>query len=78
MGWEKLQNGELLAAAGAHFDVVLTVDRNLQYQQNPRTLPIAVLVMVAKSNKLADLKALIPAVEKALATLQPRTIVEVS
>ena len=78
MGWEELGNGKLLAAAAGHFDVVLTVDRNLQYQQNPASLPIAVVVLVAKSNRLAELAPLVPAVEKALTSLKPRTIGEVS
>jgi predicted nuclease of predicted toxin-antitoxin system len=77
MGWQNLQNGKLLAAAADHFDVLLTVDRNLQYQQNPATLPIAVLVLVAESNKLAALASLVPAAKQTLAALQPRTIVEV-
>jgi len=78
MGWDGLQNGKLLAAAGTQFDVVMTVDQNLQYQQNPGTLPIAVVVLVGKSNKLSDLVPLIPAVEKALTVIKARTIVEVS
>ncbi len=77
MGWQNLQNGKLLAAAANHFEVMLTVDRNLQYQQNLATLPIAVLVLVAESNKLAVLAPLIPATEQKLAALIPRTIVEV-
>jgi predicted nuclease of predicted toxin-antitoxin system len=78
MGWDELRNGKLLIAAAEHFDVMLTVDRNLQYQQNPATLPIAVVVLVAKSNRLAELIPLVPAVERTLDGLKPRTIVEVS
>jgi hypothetical protein len=77
MGWQNLKNGKLLAAAADHFDVLLTVDRNLRYQQNPVALPLAVLVLVAKSNKLAALAPLIPATEQTLAAMTPRTIVEV-
>ena len=77
MGWDGLQNGKLLAAAADQFDVLLTVERNLRYQQNPASLPIAVIVLVAKSNRLADLVPLIPTAELILAALKPRTIVEV-
>ena len=45
-GWSDLQNGKLLAIAALHFDVMITVDQNLRHQQNPATLPIAVIVSV--------------------------------
>jgi len=77
MGWERLRNGKLLAEAAKHFDVVLTVDQNLKHQQNPAMLPVAVVVMIARSNKLVDLLPLVPAVEDVLRNLIPRTLVEV-
>ena len=60
MGWAAIKNGELLALASDRFDVFVTVDRNLAFQQNPGTLPIAVIVLQAKSNRLADLRPLVP------------------
>lgn len=79
MGWETLRNGDLLAAAAAaHFDVMLTVDRNLKHEQNLAALPLAVVVLVARSNRLADLVPLVPDVERALAVLVPKTLVEVT
>ena len=78
MGWLGKQNGELLTLlAGAAFDVLLTTDQNLRHQQNSASLPVAVLVMVAVSNRLPDLLPLIPAIEIELANLQPGQIVEV-
>ena len=59
MGWTAIKNGELLALASAQFDVFVTVDRNLAFQQNLDTLPIAVVVMQAKSNRLAELRRLV-------------------
>jgi hypothetical protein len=47
LGWSGLKNGELLARAAPLFDVFLTADQNLEYQQNLDTLPIAVVVLVA-------------------------------
>lgn len=76
-GWNDLQNGKLRAIAALHFDVMITVDRNLRHQQNPATLPIAVIVLVGKSNRLADLEPLAPAILAALETLQARTVVEI-
>lgn len=78
MGWERLTNGALLAAASSEFDVLITADQNLAYQQNPGTLPIAVLVLLAKSSKLADLLPLAPAIESALKNLRPNAITEVA
>ena len=52
MGWAGIRNGRLLALAAADFDVMITVDRNIEHQQNPATLPVAVLVLVAPSNAI--------------------------
>ena len=78
MGWEQLQNGKLLAHAASQFDVLLTVDRNIKSQQNLSTLPIAVVILLVKSNRWADLILCVPEIESALKTLTPRTLVEVS
>jgi hypothetical protein len=66
MGWQKLRNGDLLAAAAGLFDAMLTTDRNLKHQQNLATLPLAVIVLVARTNRLADLLPLVPRVEQGL------------
>ena len=60
MGWAAIKNGELLALASERFDVFVTVDRNLSYQQNVQALPIAIVVLHAKANRLADLLPLVP------------------
>lgn len=60
MGWSTIKNGELLALAAQAFDVFVTVDRNLSFQQNLPAFSIAVVVLRAPSNRLADLKLLIP------------------
>lgn len=77
MGWSALKNGELLRRAVDEFDVFLTADQNLQYQQNVKALPIAVAVLVAKSNRIQSLKPLVPALLSALAALEPRTLFRV-
>ena len=68
MGWAGVKNGELLALAEAEFDVFITVDRNLSFQQNLPQFNIAVIVLQAPSNRLADLKPLAPEVLAILAT----------
>ena len=73
MGWAGVKNGKLLALAANEFDAFLTVDKNLPYQQNPVTLPIAVIVLDAVSNELPALLPLVPALELALLSLVPKT-----
>jgi hypothetical protein len=68
MGWTTITNGELLALASQHFDVFVTVDRNLSFQQRLVAFTIAVVVIRAKSNRLADLRALVPGLLAAIAS----------
>jgi hypothetical protein len=69
MGWSGIVNGKLLQRASAEFDCFLTVDRNLQFQQNLSVLPVAVVVIHATSNRLAALLPLMPAVRAVLDNL---------
>jgi predicted nuclease of predicted toxin-antitoxin system len=73
-GWSGLTNGELLERAADPFDVLLTADRNLQYQQNLNRLPVAVVVLTARTNRIEDLRPLTPRVLEVLSSLQPRTL----
>lgn len=59
MGWSTITNGELLALAAKELDVV-TVDRNLSFQQNFPAFDVAVIVLRAGSNRLAELRTLVP------------------
>jgi hypothetical protein len=73
MGWSGVKNGKLLALAAEEFDAFVTVDKNLPYQQNLTTLPVAVVVLDAVSNELPALLLLLPSLEQALLSLKPRT-----
>jgi predicted nuclease of predicted toxin-antitoxin system len=76
MRWKGIGNGQLLALAAAEgFDIVVTTDAGLEYQQNRNTLPCSVVVLSAKSNKIDDLRPLVPALLSALDGLPPRTLV---
>lgn len=75
MGWVTIKNGELLALVSKQFDVFVTVDRNLAFQQNTRSLTIAVVVLHAKTNRLADIKPLVPALLSAISAAKPGVIV---
>ncbi len=77
MGWSGVQNGKLLALAAHDFDALITVDKNLPYQQNLTSLPVAVIVLDAVSNELPALLPLVPALERALSSLKPRAYIRV-
>ena len=70
MGWAGLKNGELLKKAQGQFDLFLTTDRNLSTQQNLTQYNIAIVVLCAKTNRLQDLKAILPKGLKQLNSLQ--------
>lgn len=77
-GWSSLANGELLrAAAGAGFEAFVTVDQSIPFQQNVAVLPLAVVVLVARSNRFDDLEPLIPATLEALPKLRPGDVVRI-
>ncbi len=69
MGWAGIKNGQLLALAQKVFDIFITVDRSLSFQQNLPQFDIAVVVLYAPSNRLTDLKPLVPQVLAILSTL---------
>src|SRR5690349_5916199 len=79
MGWAGKKNGELLALMAADgFEVLLTVDQNLRHQQNLAAAGVAVLVLMAATNRLPDLLPLLPSALAALGVMKPGDVVEVS
>ena len=77
-GWDKLSNGKLLAAATkSGFVVFLTVDQNLPFQQNLGDVTIAIVVMRAVTNDVAELSKLVPLVMASLESIKPGEIVRV-
>lgn len=74
MGWSTVKNGELLALAANEFDVFITVDRNLSFQQSIPTFAIAVIVLRAKTNRRSDLQPLIPELLASIPTAKPGAV----
>ena len=70
-GWAGLTNGELLGRAQHHFDAVITVDRHVPFQQNLARFSVAVVVLRARSNRLDDLRRLVPELPVALRVAKP-------
>ena len=77
MGWAGKRNGELLELAAGDFDALLTADQNLEHQQNLAALPIAVIILVAPTNRIESLHPLIPTLLQTLQTLAPRQLVRI-
>ena len=78
MGWATIKNGELLSLAENEFDLFVTVDLNLAFQQNLPKFNIAVEVLRASSNRLADLKPLAPKLLSMLSSLEKGKAVTIS
>src|SRR5882672_11384758 len=70
MGWAGIKNGALLKLADGQFDALLSVDQGIEYQQNLSGFTISVVVMLATSNDVDDLRPLLTGVEQALASLR--------
>jgi hypothetical protein len=60
------------------FDALVTVDQNLEFQQNLRASGIAVVVVIVRRNRVKELRPLVPRILEALATLAPGDLVRVS
>ena len=76
-GWAGVKNGELLQLAANEFEVFLTIDRNLEYQQNFSGVVLAVVVIHALSNDIAALRPLMPAVLAAIPRAKPGTLTHI-
>ena len=70
-GWSGKQNGELLALAETRFDALVTLDTNLRYQQSLAGHRIAIVVILARSNRLEHIRHHFPACAEALRSAQP-------
>ena len=77
MGWAGIKNGALLKLADGQFDALVTVDQGIESQQDVSGLTISVVVMLAASNDVDDLRPLLPGVEQALASLRTGEIIRV-
>jgi predicted nuclease of predicted toxin-antitoxin system len=77
-GFAGKKNGELLTLAERRWDVLLTTDRKIQYQQVVLGRKIGILVLCAKTNRLQDLLPILPTCAQALLSIRPGQVVEVA
>jgi hypothetical protein len=77
-GFRGLANGKLLSAAEqSGFEVLITVDRNMPFQQSLRGHAISLVILQARTTALDDLLALMPDVLSALEVLKPGEVVRI-
>ncbi len=75
LGWTGIKNGELLARAEEQFDVLVTTDKNLRYQQNLSSRRLAIIEL--PTNQVPVVAQLATAVQEALAAISAGDFVEI-
>ena len=77
-GWSSVKNGELLRrAAAAGFEAFVTPDQKLEYQQNIPRVGLAVVVLIARTNRLEDIAPLVPRLLEVLPDVRVGTVTRV-
>jgi predicted nuclease of predicted toxin-antitoxin system len=70
-GWAGIKNGELLDRMRGQYDVLVTMDRGIEFQQQIGVLPFGIVVVRARSNRMEDLRPLVPSVIAAIGAIKP-------
>jgi hypothetical protein len=73
-----LTNGELLARAQGQFDVFITLDSGVAFQQNLTRYNLAVVILLARSNRLSDTAPLVPKILLALEEIEAGSVIKIS
>jgi hypothetical protein len=76
-GWNILDDGRLLMAMTGEIDVLITMDRNMRFQQQFQVRPFGAIVLRARSNRLPDLLPLVPELLRALPKVKPSQVIEI-
>ena len=74
LGWSGIKNGDLLRRACGLCEVFITLDRNLEFQQNIKALPFGVVVVRAVSNRMAHLTPHISSILEAAGRVVPGAV----
>ncbi len=77
-GWSAFRNGDLLRRASAAFDVLVTIDQRMRYQQNMRRVSIGVVVVEVPDTRLSQLRLLLPELREAIERVQPGEVIVVT
>jgi hypothetical protein len=76
-GWTGIKNGELLRRMNGQYDVLVAMDRSIEFQQRISTLPFGIVLVRALSNRMQDLRPLVPSILSAVHTVKPGHIHQV-
>ena len=76
MGWSGIQNGELLKLVNAEFDIFITSDKNLRYQQNLENVNLSIILL--PSNQVPVIKGLLPQIDAAISKIKPGNFMEIA
>jgi predicted nuclease of predicted toxin-antitoxin system len=77
-GWNGIKNGKLLALAATQFDVFITADKNIEFQQNLKTLPVAIMVLQVFNNRIEAVGSLVPNILAALNQFEPKSFSKIA
>ncbi len=77
-GWGGIKNGRLLKLAASEFDLLLTMDRGMQFQQNLKEMDLCIIVLAAKSNDIDDLLPLAPLINTTLKSISPGQLIRLA
>lgn len=70
-GWSGISDAELLKRAGGRFDVVITADRNIEFQQNVAAARVGIVVVIVPDTRLQSVREVVPRILAALDTVRP-------
>ena len=77
-GWSGKKNGDLLRVAEMEFDVLVTLDKSIEYQQNLSRIKVGIVIISAPSNRRQDVELAMPEVNKALRTIRSGEVIHVA
>lgn len=78
LGWQQARNGDLVKAASKQFDVLITLDKNMEYQTSLKGLKLCVLVLFGQSDRIEHLAQLLPRLSVVFAALELGAFVKVT
>ena len=71
LGWQGIKNSDLLRRAQESFEVLVTMDRNLEFQQNIARFELSILLVLAHSNRVVHLRPIVPTILEAIESVRP-------
>jgi Domain of unknown function (DUF5615) len=77
MGWSGVTNGNLLRLAEEHFQIFITIDKNMRHQRNLTSTKLGIIILNTVSNRIDDLRLVAPLVLDVLQSIKPGDIVRI-